>query len=386
MEIDSDPNRQQEYRYWLYLDHIFHGATDSALIILDGLIEQARLEKDNSGLFSYEFEKIGTLEELGCYEESKALADWMLESAPGSSVQHYLHLWKAVNWFNLGHPDLSMIELSRADSCAAGISEAERSYYNSFASMLRSVATYKKAGTLKIINVALISNRQKEYYKKIEALRRESELNALRLESKRAVLKAHTERQAATIIILVLTAFLAGGVALWAVRSRRRKEVEAEERAEALHCMVEELKTSRASENDRALRHAMLQQLGIIKMVAEVPTEQNREMLRRISSINGDTGGSLVNWHNVYHAIDSLYSGFYTWLHERYGAKLTDKEEQIIALMLAGFSTKEIGVITGQMAATIYVRKSSVRKKLELPEKEDIISCLKEEKRRDASN
>ena len=190
-------------------------------------------------------------------------------------------------------------------------------------------------------------------------------------------LKARAGRQASIIIILLLAAALAAGVALWAVGSRRRKAAEAEGRAKALHSMVEELKTNRASANDRALRQAMLQQLGIIKMVAEVPTEQNREMLRRISSMEGDTGGSLVNWKNVYDLIDNLYSGFYTWLHDRFGARLSDKEEQIIVLMLAGFSTKEIGVITGQTAATIYVRKSAVRKKLELPEKEDIISFLK---------
>lgn len=45
--------------------------------------------------------------------------------------------------------------------------------------------------------------------------------------------------------------------------------------------------------------------------------------------------------------------------------------------MVAGFSTKEISVITGQTTATIYVRKSSIRKKLGVPEKEDIIAFLR---------
>lgn len=45
--------------------------------------------------------------------------------------------------------------------------------------------------------------------------------------------------------------------------------------------------------------------------------------------------------------------------------------------MVAGFSTKEISVITGQTTATIYVRKSSIRKKLGVPEKEDIVAFLK---------
>ena len=122
----------------------------------------------------------------------------------------------------------------------------------------------------------------------------------------------------------------------------------------------------------------MLQQLGIIKMVAETPTEQNREMLRKISSIESDTNGELVNWHNVYELIDNLYSGFYSKLKSEFADSLSDKETQIIVLMIAGFSTKEISVITSQTASTIYVRKSSVRKKIGVPEKEDIVAFLRE--------
>ncbi len=120
----------------------------------------------------------------------------------------------------------------------------------------------------------------------------------------------------------------------------------------------------------------MLKQLGIIKMVAETPTEQNREMLRKISSIDGETNGELVDWENVYKIIDNLYSGFYGTLHSRYGDVLNSKEEQIIVLIVAGFSTKEISVITGQTTSTIYVRKTSIRKKLGVPEKEDIVAYL----------
>ncbi len=62
----------------------------------------------------------------------------------------------------------------------------------------------------------------------------------------------------------------------------------------------------------------MLKQIvGIIKMVAETPTEQNREMLRKISSIDGKTDGELVDWGNVFEIIDNLYSGFYTKVTRR---------------------------------------------------------------------
>jgi len=57
---------------------------------------------------------------------------------------------------------------------------------------------------------------------------------------------------------------------------------------------------------------------------------------------------------------------------------LSPKEEQIIVLGLAGFSTKEISVITAQTTSTVYVRKSSIRKKLGVPGKEDIVRFLLE--------
>ena len=177
--------------------------------------------------------------------------------------------------------------------------------------------------------------------------------------------------------------FLILASAVWIIRHRRHRERENEERAEALQKMVEELKSAPAqvqteSHTPTALRRAMLQQLGIIKMVAETPTEQNREMLRKISSIENDTEGELVNWDNVFELINTLYSGFYDKLHGAYGETLTLKEEQIIVLMIARFSTKEISVITGQTTSTIYVRKSSIRKKLGVPEKEDIVTFLRE--------
>lgn len=146
-------------------------------------------------------------------------------------------------------------------------------------------------------------------------------------------------------------------------------------RIEALQKMVDEYKATPATDAS-AVRGIMLKQLGIIKMVAETPTEQNREMLRRISAIDGETNGELVDWGKVFEMIDSLYSGFYSKLHRQYEGQLTSKEEQIIVLMLAGFSTKEISVITGQTTSTIYVRKSSIRKKLGVPEKEDIVEFL----------
>ena len=78
----------------------------------------------------------------------------------------------------------------------------------------------------------------------------------------------------------------------------------------------------------------------------------------------------------VYSMIDDLYEGFHSKLLNAYPDTFTDKELQIIALLKAGFSTKEIGVLTEQSSATVYVRKTSIRKKLHTPENGDFIAQL----------
>jgi transcriptional regulator, luxR family len=181
-------------------------------------------------------------------------------------------------------------------------------------------------------------------------------------------------------LIISLAALLILGGSAWIFILRRQRERDNEERIEALQKMVYEYKSAPTQEPEKvasSARSIMLKQLGIIKMVAETPTEQNCEMLRKISAIDGETNGELVDWEKVFEMIDNLYSGFYSKLHRQYGEILTPKEEQIIVLMIAGFSTKEISVITGQTTSTVYVRKSSIRKKLGVPEKEDIVAFLK---------
>lgn len=183
----------------------------------------------------------------------------------------------------------------------------------------------------------------------------------------------------ATIVIIVFVGLLISVISIWYALNRKRNAIEAEEQMETLQKMVDELRSSDLpSPGQESLRRSMLQQLSIIKMVAETPTEQNREMLRKIYSIDSNTKGAIVNWNNVFEIIDNIYTGFYSRLNRRYGDTLSDKEQQIIVLMAAGFSTKEISVITTQTSATIYVRKSSIRKKLGIQEKEDILGFLHE--------
>lgn len=378
--LDTVSSHQTEYLYQLCENYQYAGKNDSALILIDELIDCAQRNHLENDQFKYTYEKVGILEELGRYEESNRLVDYILEHAPHNSAIPYLRFWKALNYFNLGNFTKSQQHLTYADSCAVSRDDVDNNYYESFAAPLREFLKYRKDGTIGISQLAIFNNSLRNQYQRMEFTRLESDKNILKSENRALTFKSQSERKTYIIVIVSLIALILVAGGAWLLQKRKRKTVEAEERAETLQRMVDELqKPSAPTDNQEALRRAMLQQLNIIKMVAETPTEQNREMLRKISSVDNNADGPLINWANVYEIVNNLHSGFYTKLHDRYGDTISEKEVQAIVLLAAGFSAKEISVITSQSAASVYVRKSSVKKKLGVPEKEDAIAFLRQE-------
>ena len=183
----------------------------------------------------------------------------------------------------------------------------------------------------------------------------------------------------------VLVAVLLVGVLLslsFYIRNRRKRLAEAEERIDTLTRLLED--AQKASDNqeensDAFFKKLLLQQLGIIRLVANTPTSQSQALLKLISGISNKEipVEGLLAWADLYPVIDRLYDGFYSRMVERFGQLLSDKEVQICCLLCAGFSTKEIGVVTQQTSATIYVRKTSIRKKINAGEKQDIVECIR---------
>lgn len=170
-------------------------------------------------------------------------------------------------------------------------------------------------------------------------------------------------------------------------RNRVQRLAEAEDRIDTLTRMLKEAQSvteempndkGQKAEDDAFIKKVLLQQLGIIRMVASTPSSQNQALLKRITGIGEGKiqTNSLIVWSDIYLVIDRLYDNFHTSLTEKYGHILTEKEIQISCLLCAGFSTKEIGVITQQSDATIYVRKTSIRKKVGASEGQDIVSYI----------
>lgn len=381
-EIETDTLRRTEARYMLLSAYEYAGETDSALTIVDALIDYAR----NNGLggkhFMFEIEKAQLLTEMGRNDESDRLINEILSKAGADNgAADLLHFQYAINALNSGNTARAAHHLALADSLAAGLRSDDDAYFRSYSNLLHAMIDFKQNGRIKLTHISRLYNRQNERFNRMKASQWESERGALQQQNRAMALKAESQHKTVIILIISLAALLILGGSAWIIIVRRQRERDNEERIEALQKMVDEYKSIPAQDADKtdssALRSIMLKQLGIIKMVAETPTEQNREMLRKISSLDGDTNGELVDWQNVFDMVDSLYSGFYSKFHEKYSSLLSLKEEQIIVLMTAGFSTKEISVITGQTTSTIYVRKSAIRKKIGVPEKDDIVAFLR---------
>ena len=215
-----------------------------------------------------------------------------------------------------------------------------------------------------------------------------------RLESKNRLQSANYELQLGKqrmgwMLSVALLLLVGGGISGWFYyRNRVQRLAEAEDRidtltrmlAETQHVTTAEDTIGQQQENDDEafFKKILLQQLGIIRLVASTPTNQNQALLKRISGISGGEipTNSLLVWSDLYPVIDRLYDNFHSRLMQHYGDTLTDKEVQICCLLCAGFSTKEIGVITQQSDATIYVRKTSIRKKIGAAEGQDIVACV----------
>ena len=193
-------------------------------------------------------------------------------------------------------------------------------------------------------------------------------------------IRLQKQRTQTTIGIIIVIVLLAGIYARHRYRQRIARLAEAEERIDTLSRMLEEAQQA-TGEDDAFVKRMLLQQLGVIRLVANTPTAQNQALLRRLAELGNDQVPveELIVWADLYPLIDRLYNGFHAHLMERFGSVLTDKEVQICCLLCAGFSTKEVSVITHQSTSSIYVRKTSIRKKLGIEERADIVEAVKEE-------
>jgi len=198
-------------------------------------------------------------------------------------------------------------------------------------------------------------------------------------------LKLLIDKQHTQIILIVIFVFilLLLVVAYLYNLKRKRKLEEIQERTDSLQKLFREALNVKDEKqnNSQLFRKTLLQQLGIIRLVATTPIKQNNGLLPQIINISNESVSteSLLNWEDLYSIVDSVYENFATKLKEKYSDTLTEKELQLCCLLCADFSTVEISAVMQQSMQTIYQRKSTVRNKLKMEDKEDILSFLEEQ-------
>lgn len=170
---------------------------------------------------------------------------------------------------------------------------------------------------------------------------------------------------------------LAIAIVVFSIKRRNRKLAERQDEIETLQKMLAESHNA-SNRDENFVKKAMLQQIGVIRLVAENPSTANQELLQRMMGIADQKVKveALLDWEYIYKIIDYLYDNFHSRLIERYGDMLNEKEIQLCCLLKAKFSTKEISIVTQQSLQTVYQRKSMLRRKLSMPEAQDITSFL----------
>lgn len=239
------------------------------------------------------------------------------------------------------------------------------------------VLDYAQTGRYRIVDIALYANKMRgeAIYKEAVASARERSNQLLREHE----LLLTLSRQRQFIFFLLLSLCLSAVILclVFYIRRRRRLIEKKDEEAEALRKLLADALQS-SGNDDRFVKKIMLQQLGIIRHAASNPTTANQQLLQRMAAIASRkvSVDYLLDWDDLYKTIDSLYDGYYTNLRSRYSDVLNEREMQLCCLLKADFSTKEISFVTQQSVRTVYQRKSSVRQKLNMEEKEDIAQFL----------
>ncbi|MDR3653021.1 MAG: LuxR family transcriptional regulator [Paludibacter sp.] len=324
------------------------------------------------------------------YIESNDLLNKIKKLNPEIGSLSAIQMSMAENYLNLHKLDLARICLNNA---AESEKKLQGKGYTDFArkgslEMLKYLIDYNSG---KMVSVAPFSR----YLDSItnDMLKR-NKLNLKQLEDKQQLqtinYQLHLERNRLWwyLVSLILAIILIGvGIYIY-IHNHYVHLAEVEERKDVLTRLVEETANASKAEttqvpNSAFFKQILIKQLGIFKLMASTPTNQNQAMLKRIAAISEGkiSMNELLSWSEIYPIIDSLYDNFYTYIKEKFGAEMTTKEINICCLLCANFSTKEIGILTQQSDATIYVRKTSIRKKINANEKQDIVVFLNDLRR-----
>ena len=126
-ELETDSLRKMEARYMLLSGYEYAGETDSALFLVNELIDYARNHKWGDKQFVFMVEQAQLLTEAGRDGESDRLVSEIFHKAgPENGASDQLHFQYAINALNRGDVNRATHHLAIADSIAVKLRDNEQ--------------------------------------------------------------------------------------------------------------------------------------------------------------------------------------------------------------------------------------------------------------------
>jgi len=135
---------------------------------------------------------------------------------------------------------------------------------------------------------------------------------------------------------------------------------------------IYQLKEMARTFNDKedSFRAVLLEHFGILKKVAllegylgDEKKKQGEYLLRTFNKTV--YGQDKMDWNKFYQVMNDLYGGFFYKLQTEF-SELDESEFRISCLTYADFSNTEIAIITGYSVNTVQMKKTGIRKKLNI--------------------
>lgn len=374
---EYDNSRIANLQYLTALQYAFALQADSARKYFGASIDPAH--PDDGKRAHYMRNYAGYLIALGQFEEARQLDGQIKSFYP--SYADDVNINQAKIHLHYGNLDSVSYYLQRdlAFQAKSGFSKTGISRYNTV-STLQAVLDYARGKDVNIVTQGQRNDSLMRMIAESERVTRQHVLARDRMQYRDLKLQVRQQRLLFVIMLLAAAGLISGTVFYFYSKSKRDKAISAQEENEALQRMLEDALSpgSKKQQDSSFFKRILLQKLGLIRIVANTPTPTNRELLRQVNGRADDKKDKddLLDWSDLYPVIDTLYMDFYSRVKEKYSQVLSDKEIQLCCLLRADFSTKEISAVTGQSVRTVYQRKTTIRQKIGIDEKGDIVSYI----------
>ena len=354
--------------------------TDSALLALDKAAGCLYTAADSAAALDFVIRnQADFLSELGKYQQAIDLQHRVLRQyeATGNPLRFYSYYSLSQYYLNMGQMDSARYYMHKGDSASLPYINQDLSLASIYR-VQKTLMDYVDTRSFILRDVAFFSNRlYNDFIRDQRIINQKGKMQWL-LQQQNMSLQLAKQKERTFFVALVALCVLLLLAVVWYLQRRKHLLVEKEEELEALRHLLHETEGDNGDSNDKFVKKMLLQQLGLIRIVATNPNSDHQELLVQMGRIaNKDVvADELLVWSDLYQTIDMVHDGFYTRIHRKYGSVLNEKELQLCCLLKSDFSTKEINVVIQQSVRTVYQRKTVIRQKLGMEEKENIAEFL----------